>query len=344
MTQAIDLDPFVRSAAEGVSAMDLVVDGVHCGACVATIEKGFRDQKGVRGARVNLASKRVTVEWDDGVVSPEAILSRLEALGYPAFPFAAERRDSVEAATERDLRRRLVVAAVGTALLMASPLAASAALDSHAFMALVALPTVAYAGWPFFRSAVRSLSQRSVNMDVPIAVGVVLTALISLFAPVLHTRAYFDSAPMLLAFLLAGRLLDQRMRRKTREFAAGLAGLKAERAVTLDARGEAREVAIAAVAPGDLVLVRAGERIPVDGVVEEGRSDVDVSHLTGESRPVAVAEGAEVYAGALNLGGALRVRVRNAATGTLVDEINALLEKAVEQRSSYVRLADRAAR
>ncbi len=336
MSQADDLDPFVRRPEAGVSAIDLVVEGVHCGACVATIEKGFRDQKGVRGARVNLASKRVTVEWDDGAVTPQAIVSRLEGLGYPAFPFAAERRDSVEADAERDLSRRLIVAAAGTALLMA--------LDSHVLMAFVALPTVAYAGWPFFRSAGRSLSQRSVNMDVPIAVGVALTMLTSLFAGPLHVRAYFDSAPMLLAFLLAGRLFDQRMRRKTREFAAGLAGLKPERAVTLDPRGEAREVAIAAVAPGDLVLVRAGERIPVDGIVEEGRSEVDLSLVTGESRPVAVADGAEVYAGALNLGGALRVRVRKAATGTLLDEVNALIEKAVEQRSAYVRLADRAAR
>ena len=98
MAEAQDLSLFVRHPAEGIAAMDLVVDGVHCGACIATIEKGLRRQAGVRGARVNLASKRVTVEWSEGALEPPAILERLEALGYPAYPFAAETVDSIEIA------------------------------------------------------------------------------------------------------------------------------------------------------------------------------------------------------------------------------------------------------
>ena len=103
MTDTRELDPFVLHPVDGVSAIDLVVEGVHCGACVATIEKGFASARGVRDARVNLASKRVTVEWDDGAQTPQSILDRLQALGYPAYPFAPERRDGVEAANERRL-------------------------------------------------------------------------------------------------------------------------------------------------------------------------------------------------------------------------------------------------
>ena len=207
------------------------------------------------------------------------------------------------------------------------------------------LPAVAYAGRPFFDSAMRALRQASFNMDVPITLGVMLALLLSVVQTLQHAReTYFDSAVMLLLFLLAGRYLDQRMRRKTRDVATNLAAIKAEKAIKLFDGGEARETPIEAVAPGDLVLVRAGERVAVDGIVEDGRSEVDQSLVTGETAAVAVAPGAMVYAGTLNMSGALRVRVSNAATGTLLDEVNALLDKAIEQRSSYVRLADRAAR
>ncbi len=149
---------------------------------------------------------------------------------------------------------------------------------------------------------------------------------------------------MLLMFLLAGRYLDQRMRRRTRDFAVNLSAICADRAVKLFDGGEARETPIAAIEPGDLVLVRAGERVAVDGAVEEGRSEIDQSLVTGETAPVQVSPGAPVYAGSVNLSGALRVRVRRAAGGTFLDEVNSLLTAAVEQRSSYVRLADRAAK
>jgi Cu2+-exporting ATPase len=351
MTDTRELDPFVLHPVAGVSAIDLVVEGVHCGACVATIEKGFAGQRGVREARVNLASKRVTVEWDDGEQTPQTILDRLQSLGYPAYPFAAERRDGVEAAYERRLLRCLAVAAAGTASLMlisgalwAMPQAHAAQAPLHALMAAIAVVTVAYAGMPFFENALRALRQRSINMDAPIALGVALTMALSLVAMVSGAETYFDSAPMLLAFLLAGRFLDQRMRARTRQVAADLAALRPARAVRLEENGEARDVAIAEVQPGDLVLSRAGERVPVDGVIEDGRSEIDQSFVTGETRPASVEAGAQVFAGAINLGGALRIRVRQAATGTLVDEVNALLEKAIEQRSSYVKLADHAAR
>jgi len=113
VSETQDLSHFVRHPTEGVAAMDLVVEGVHCGACIATIEKGLARESGVRGARVNLASKRVTVEWRDGELKPEAILDRLSSLGYPAYPFAAASLDNVEAAEEKRLLRCLGVAAFG---------------------------------------------------------------------------------------------------------------------------------------------------------------------------------------------------------------------------------------
>jgi Cu2+-exporting ATPase len=214
----------------------------------------------------------------------------------------------------------------------------------HWLSALIALPAAAYAGQPFFRSALRALSARRLNMDVPITLGVLLALAMSVFETLGHAEhAYFDSAIMLITFLLAGRYLDQNMRRRTRAFAGNLAALRAETAVKFVGNGEIREVPIASIRPGDLVLVWPGERIGIDGVVTEGRSDVDQSLITGETAHVAVGKGAAVYAGTMNMTGTLRVEVR-AAAGTLLDEINRLLEKATEARSRYVRLADRAAR
>ena len=133
MTEAQDLSHFVRRPADGVAAMDLVVDGVYCGACIVTIEKGLRRELGVRGARVNLASKRVTVEWNDGALDPPVILERLEALGYPAHPFAAETVESVEIQAERQLLRCLGVAAFGAmnVMLLSVSLWAGADRDSN---------------------------------------------------------------------------------------------------------------------------------------------------------------------------------------------------------------------
>ncbi len=355
MADAQDLSLFVRHPSEGVAAMDLVVDGVYCGACIATIEKGLRRQDGVRGARVNLASKRVTVEWNEGALDPPVILERLDALGYPAFPFASNTVDSVELQAEKRLLRCLGVAAFGAMNVMLLSVSLWAGADSdpnsatrdlfHWLSALVALPCAAYAGAAVLRKrregAARPLDQHG---RADFARGHARARPLGLPDARPRALAYFDSAMMLLMFLLAGRYLDQRMRRRTRDFAINLSAIRADRAVKLFEGGEARETPIAAIQPGDLVLVRAGERIAVDGTVEDGRSDIDQSLVTGETASVAVFPGAQVYAGTVNLSGALRVRVESAASGTLLDEVHALLAKAVEQRSSYVQLADRAAR
>jgi P-type Cu2+ transporter len=186
---------------------------------------------------------------------------------------------------------------------------------------------------------------RRLNMDVPITVGVLLALGMSVVETLNHAEhAYFDSALMLLTFLLVGRTLEQAMRQKTRAVAGNMAALRAEMATKFVSPHELCEVPVASIQPGDLVLVRPGERIAVDGIVAQGRSQIDQSLVTGETMPVAAAEGSMVYAGTMNVSGTLRVRVSVAAQGTLLDEVSRMLERALEARSHYVRLADRAAR
>src|SRR5204863_167855 len=215
----------------------------------------------------------------------------------------------------------------------------------HWLSALIALPAAAYAGQPFFRSAWRALRTRNVNMDVPISIGVTLALGMSVVETLGHAEhAYFDAAIMLLTFLLVGRYLDQSMRRRTRAVAGNLAALKAETATKFVGADEICEVPIAAVQAGDIVLLRPGERSAVDGAVIEGKSEIDQSLITGETMPAKAGSGTAIYAGTLNLTGALRVRVSAAAEGTLLAEITRLLENAVQARSRYLQLADRASR
>src|SRR3569833_1152247 len=204
----------------------------------------------------------------------------------------------------------------------------------HWASALIALPAAAYAGRPFFSSAWRALKARSTNMDVPISIGGVLALTMSLVETAHHAReAYFDSAIMLLFFLLTGRALEHAMRRRTRAVAGNLAALKADTANRF-AGDEVGAVPAAALRAGDKLLIKPGERVPADGVIASGRSEVDESLITGETARRRIAPGDTVYAGSVNHDGVL----------SLTDEIEMLLEKAASAKSRAMRRADRASR
>jgi len=355
MIETRDLSYFVQHLDGGLARIELAVDGITCAGCMARIERDLARVPNVTRARVNLTQRRLALEWLDGALDPASVIDRLADLGFRAYPFAPQRAEADEEREARFLLRCLAVAAFAAMNIMLLSVAVwSGNLTDitpeqrdffHWVSALIALPAAAYAGRPFFRSAARALKSGRLNMDVPITLGVVLALAMSVAETLNHAEhAYFDSAVMLLAFLLAGRYLDQNMRRRTRAVAGNLAALKAETALKLVTPEEIREVPVASIRAGDLVMVRAGERVCVDGVVVEGRSEIDQSLVTGETVPIAAAAGTAVYAGTLNLCGALRVRVTAAAQGTLLDEISRLVDNAVQARSRYVRLAERAAR
>lgn len=350
-----DLSVFVRHGEGGIAGMELAVEGIRCAGCMHAIENGLGKDAAILKARVNLALKRVTVEWTEGTLRPEAVIERLGALGFKAYPFLpSAERDSVTL-EERRLLRYLAVAGFAAMNIMLLSVSVWSGANGdispvtrdffHWLSALIALPTAAYAGRPFFESALRALRAGAVNMDVPITLGIVLALGMSVVETANHSdHAYFDGAVMLIFFLLIGRYLDQMMRRRTRDMAGNLAALKAETATRLMADGTTVTMPIAAIVPGDLVLVQPGERVCVDGIVETGHSEIDRSLVTGETDPAPITAGAQVHAGTMNLTGALGVRVVAAGAGTLLDEIERLMSQAVESRSRYVRLSDRAAR
>jgi Cu2+-exporting ATPase len=350
-----DFSHYVRDAGSGLAHIDLAVEGVSCAGCMSKIERGLSAIPDVTLARVNLTDRRVALEWKQGALDPTRFIDRLAELGYKAYPFETASAEALEAEQSRFLLRCLGVAAFATmnVMMLSIPVWSGNGSDMipeqrdffHWLSALIALPAAAYAGQPFFRSAFRVLRTGNVNMDVPISIGVILALGMSVVETVNHAEhTYFDAAIMLLTFLLVGRYLDQSVRRRTRAVAGNLAALKAETATKFVGADEISQVPVAAIEPGDIVLLRPGERCAVDGTVIEGRSEIDQSLITGETLHVTAEHGTAVYAGSLNVSGTLRVRVSAASQGTLLSEIARLLDNALQARSRYVRLADRASR
>ncbi len=355
MAEVFDLSAFIERTPSGASHITLAVDGVGCAGCIRKIETGLTKLPGVIDARLNFTQRRLAVDWRDGEIDAARIVKAVEDLGYGAHPFAPARVEAAEEHQAKRLLRCLAVAgfAAMNVMLLSISIWSGSVSDMtqetrdlfHWLSALIALPAAAYAGQPFFQSAWRALRTRQLNMDVPISVGVVLALGLSVYETATHAeRAYFDSAIMLLFFLLCGRYLDQMVRRKTRMFAGNLASLKAEFAHRLAANNELVRVPADSLRSGDRILVRPGERVPADGMIIGGTSEIDESLVTGETMARSVGAGAKVYAGSINFSGALTMRVDAAGAGTLVDEVERLLDKATQAKSQTVRLADRASR
>lgn len=355
MQSTIDFSHFLKKSGPDRLRLDLAVDGICCAGCMAKIERNLSNIPDVTLARVNLTDRRLALEWKAGAVDPALFVVRLAELGYKAYPFEPGGAETREADLATGLLRRLGVAAFAAmnVMMLSVPVWSGNVSDMlgeqrdffHWLSALIVLPAAAYSAQPFFASACAALRARGVNMDVPISIGIVLALSMSLFETAMHAEhAYFDAAIMLIAFLLAGRYLDQNVRRRTRAFASNLAALKAETATKFITDEEIRTVPVAAIRPGDIVLLRPGERSAVDGAVLSGRSEIDQSLITGETRPTTAIAGSAVYAGTLVRSGALRVRVSAACEATLLSEISRLLENALQSRSRYLRLAERASR
>ncbi|RJF88762.1 cadmium-translocating P-type ATPase [Oleomonas cavernae] len=339
----------------GVNRLMLAIDGIHCVACVQRIERALMAEAGVASARVNFTTRRLTLAWRGAPTRAASLVARLTELGFVARPFDIGRLEAADAVQDRRLLRAIAVSGFATGNVMWLAIAVWAGVFQdmgqgtrtllHWVQAMIALPAVAYAGMPFFTSAWNAVRAGRVNMDVPIAVGVSLAALMSLVQTIIGAeQAYFDAAISLVFLLLVGRFLDLRARGRARTAAAHLLSFAVTEVTRLKADGRAEVVAVEAIGIGDTVLVAAGGRMPVDGSIVAGRSDVDSSMLTGESVPVSVGVGDQVFAGTMNLGAPLTVVAGAIGPDTVLAEVVRCMEAAEQGRARYVVLADRLAR
>ena len=349
-----DPTPFVRRAKDGAARLELSVHGARCGGCIAKIENGLKEIPGIETARLNLSTGKLAVAWAGDAVAPISIAQKLSALGYRAQAYDPEAQQAETDAEGKFLLRCMAVAGFAMANIMLLSVAVWAGHEGemgpatrammHWISALIALPAAAFAGRPFFRSAFSALKAGRANMDVPISLAVVLALSLSVYEALNHGRdAYFDAAVMLLFFLLIGRFLDHRLRARARAAAQDLLALQATTANRMRNDGALEQISARAVAPGDRLIIWPGDRAPVNGVIEEGTSDIDVSLVTGESAPSRMGEGDTLYAGVVNLSEKLVLKATATADESLVADLARLVEAGEQGKGKYVRLADRAA-
>lgn len=338
-----------RTVARQPTQTLFAIPGMHCAGCISKIENGLRAVSGISQARVNFTAKRVTLVHDAALTVPD-LTAAIARIGFEAQPLL-EASVTSDAGESRALMKALAVAGFAAMNIMLLSVSVWSGAEGgtrdlfHWLSAVIALPAIAYAGRPFFRSAWAALSSGRTNMDVPISIGVVLTTALSLFETFVHgPHAYFDGAVMLLFFLLGGRTLDSVMRDRARDGVAALLKHTAPGALVLDKSGASHWVDAGDLRRGMVMLVAAGERLAADGVIVKGTARFDLSLLTGESAPVRLGMDAEVHAGTLNMDAPIEVRVTAAGAGTAIADIARMMEEAGQSKSRYVRIADRAAR
>ncbi len=352
-----DLGAYVYTRPNGLQQITLLIEGAHCANCISRIEKALHAMLAVRTARLNLSTGRLLVEWDGAAEQAGLLAKQVEDLGFGVRALDTHAPQDENASREKQLLRALAVAGFGAANIMLMSVAIwSGAADEvatrslfHFLSAVIAVPVVAYAGWPFFKSAALALKARTTNMDVPISLAVLLSVGLSLVQMAsaeggAGQHVWFESATMLLFFLLIGRLLDARARGRAHSAVSRLLAMRMVDAMVLNADGTTTLTQADMVTPGILVRVPMGAQVPVDGTIKDGTSSFDTSLVTGESTAVEMTEGGKVYAGTVNLGAPITLRADATHEDTLLADITRMMTAAEQRRGGIVILADKIAR
>jgi len=324
------------------------VGGMTCASCVARVEKALSEVPGVVSASVNLASEKATVEYTEGT-ELNALRRAVKDAGYELGP-EVQALEDVTTASQREsraLRNRVIVAAVLAISIMAIGFGTSFVGKPYLLWAL-ATPVQFWAGWRFYRGAWGALRHRTTDMNTLVAVGTsaaYLYSVIAVLAPGLFTSAdiepnlYFDTSAMIITLILLGRFLEARARGQTSGAIKKLIGLKPKTALVIR-DGEEREIPVEDVQVGDLVLVRPGERVPVDGILRQGSSSIDESMITGESIPVEKKVGDEVIGATINKTGGFQFEATKVGKDTTLAHIIRMVEEAQGSKAPIQRLAD----
>ena len=345
----------LRSAATVIELDKLrttfLVPDMHCIACVRRLETGLANLDFVEHVRANLTQKTVVIVWQSKAGSARKLADTIEREG-----FACTALQPADRVTEKDSKpyEQLLSCVAVSGFAAANVMLLSVSVWSgatgetrdlfHLISGIIAIPAAAYAGRPFFASALAALRNWRLNMDVPISLAIVLALAMSVVESLRGgEEAYFDAALMLLFFLLIGRTLDALMRDRARSAVDTLSKMAAKGAVRLSESGLREYVSVEALQPGDRVFLAAGERVPTDGIVCSERGELDRSLVTGESRSVEVSQGDVVEAGTLNMAGPMEIEVTKPADQSFLGEVATMMAAAESGRSRFVRLADRVA-
>jgi Cu+-exporting ATPase len=337
-----------------IKKQTLNLEGMHCASCVRLIEKSLSKLPGVSEATVNLATEKATVSYDGAKCSIADIERAVEGVGYKVKEEISEEKEQAKRAQElAELKGKVIVSAISGVLLLWGTFPglmefAPLFLRNFYIQLILATPVQLWAGWGFYRSTLASLKHRTANMDTLIGIGTTVaylySAVLTFFPSIvsgtgISMMPYFDVGVIVIALILLGQLFEKQARSRTSDAIKKLIGLQAKTArVVRD--GKEVDLPIEQVVIGDIIIVRPGEKIPVDGVVTEGNSSVDESMLTGESLPVDKKVGDEVVGATLNKTGSFQMRAERIGSDTMLSQIITLVQEAQGSKAPIQRLAD----
>ncbi len=344
-------DRFVTTNDDGFQEISLIIEGIHCAACVWLNEKALSQMEGVVEAHINYTNNKAHVAWADRVVKLSAIIDMIRAIGYNAFPYDPSLQEVRANRERKDYYLRMAVAAFGSMNIMWIAVAqytgyfTGITQEYKTIMNVaewfLATPVLFYSGWVFFRGAWFGIRNKIVNMDILVATGATLTYIYSIFITLLeHGEAYFDSVTMIITFVLLGKFLEV-LSKKSAADTLDVIGKHVPGEVTLFEEGTTRTIKVEEVKVGDVIMLKAGERSAIDGEILEGEGSFDESSLTGESDPIYKRPGDAVISGTTSIDALVKYRATRDFSHSTLSNLVALLESAVRQKPKIEQLANR---
>jgi Cu2+-exporting ATPase len=334
----------------------LSISGMHCAACTQIIEYRLQKMAGVSQFKINSASHRAEISWDPKKVSLGQIIESISTLGYGALPVGST-GELIDREGKINLWRifvagfammQVMMYALPAYLTPVSQIDGDLTPDIDRLLKLaslaITLPVIIFSAWPFFQSAIRDIRNRHIGMDVPVSVGIIVTFVASVWATFSGEPVYFDSLIMFVFLLLAARLIQSKVHSKSTSALRTLTKLLpllAEKLPSYPSNMNATRINASQLVTGDIVLIQPGAKIPVDGIVIQGRSDCDESLMTGESRPVSKDMGAPLIGGSTNINRPLIMRATEVGDNTQLSLLVRMMESAANEKPPLVQLADR---
>jgi len=344
-------DRFVKTDADGFCRVSLIIEGIHCSACVWLNEKALHKMDGVIEANINYTNNKATIVWDDDIVKLSGIVDMIRAIGYDAFPYDPSIQEEKANSERKDYYYRMAVAIFATMNVMWIAVAQYAGYftgikqDMKTILNVaewvLATPVLFYSGWIFFRGAYYGLKTRVINMDILVATGATLTYIYSIYITLTQSgEAYFDSVSMIITFVLVGKFLEV-LSKKSVADALDIMGKDIPTEVSVLEDGKTKQVKIADVKVGDIIVLSSGQKVLFDGEIIKGEGSFDESSLTGESDPIYKKVGDKVISGTVSIDADVHYKALKDFEHSTLAHLTNLLEEALNKKPAIQQLANK---
>ncbi|NVJ54717.1 MAG: heavy metal translocating P-type ATPase [Campylobacteraceae bacterium] len=333
---------FIHTTEDGFKQIDLIIEGIHCAACIWLNEKVLYDTEGIISADINFTNNKAKIIWDDSTVNLSEIIKKIRSIGYNAYAYDASVADEQAIKSKRDYFIRMMVAVFASMNIMMLSVAKYTGFFTgmdeevrgyvHLGEFILATPVLFYSGWIFFRGAYYGLKNRILNMDFLVSSGATLTYIYSLFILFgAKGESYFDSVAMIITFVLVGKYLEvigKKSAVDTLDKIKGTLPLEA----TIVENGIKKSIPLNSIKVGDIIELRSGEKVCIDGVITSGEGNFDESSLTGESLPIYKRQGQEVFSGTINSDSVIRYEASKTYKDSTLNSIVTLLEDSLSSK------------